>query len=74
MSVEQRGHPLTEAQVDANVRLIQDLQTRHPIDLVIGHYESLDFEDHPYFVEQDPTYRSIKSDPGPDFMDACESI
>ena len=65
-----KGQPLTEAQVDANVRLIQDLQTRYPIDLVIGHHESLDFEGHSYFVEMDPTYRSIKLDPGKDFMEA----
>ena len=65
-----KGQPLTEAQVDANVRLIQDLQTRYSIDLVIGHHESGDFEGHPYFVEQDPSYRSIKQDPGTDFMEA----
>lgn len=65
-----KGQPLTEAQVDANVRLIKDLQTRYPIDLVIGHHESLDFEEHPYFVELDPNYRSIKLDPGSDFMEA----
>lgn len=65
-----KGQPLTKAQVDANVRLIQDLQTRYPIDLVIGHHESIDFEEHPYFVERDPNYRSIKLDPGTDFMEA----
>jgi len=65
-----KGQPLTADQVDANVRLIQDLQTRYSIDLVIGHHESIDFEGHPYFVERDPSYRSIKQDPGTDFMEA----
>ena len=65
-----KEQPLTEAQVDANVRLIRELRSRYPIDLVIGHHESKDFEAHPYFVELDPTYRSIKLDPGADFMEA----
>ena len=64
------GHPLTTAQVAANVWLIKDLQTRYPIELVIGHHESKELEHHPYFVEQDSTYRSIKRDPGDDFMEA----
>lgn len=65
-----QDHPLTESQVNANIWLIQELQKRHSIDLVIGHHESKDFEQHSYFVEQDPTYRSIKRDPGDDFMEA----
>lgn len=60
--------PLTSEQVAANAALIRDLRTRHEIDVVIGHYEIKDFETHPFFVEQDPTYRSIKTDPGLDFM------
>ena len=64
-----KGTTLTEAQVDANVRLIRELRSRYPIDLVIGHHESLDLEAHPYFVELDSTYRSIKQDPS-DFMEA----
>ena len=63
-------HPLTVEQVEANVRLIKELQSRHAIDLIIGHHESLNFEEHPYFVELDTTYRSIKLDPGTDFMEA----
>ena len=42
----------------------------HSIQLVIGHYESKDFEDHALFRETDPNYRSIKGDPGEDFMEA----
>ena len=65
-----KGQPLTKAQVDANVQLVQELQSRHPIELVIGHHESKDFEDHPYFVERNKAYRSVKLDPGSDFMEA----
>ena len=61
-------HPLTEAQVLANARLIEVLKTRHEIDVLIGHYEILHFESHPYFHELDSNYRSIKVDPGEEFM------
>lgn len=60
--------PLTEEQLNANVMLIRDLQTRHEIDVVVGHYEIRHFESHPYFQELNPKYRSIKSDPGEMFM------
>ena len=61
--------PLTDVQLDANVVLIKDLKHRLGIDLVIGHYEIKNFEQHPYFVETNPKYRSIKVDPGETFMD-----
>lgn len=64
------SHPLTTAQVEANALLIQDLLSRHSIELVIGHNEVQDYESHPLFRETDPTYRSIKQDPGVDFMEA----
>mgnify|MGYP003705927157 CR=1 FL=1 len=65
-----KTHPLTEAQVHSNSLLIQYLMMNHSIQLVIGHYESKDFEDHALFRETDPNYRSIKGDPGEDFMEA----
>ena len=65
-----KTHPLTEAQVHSNSLLIQHLMTEYSIQLVIGHYESMDFEDHTLFQERDPNYRSIKGDPGEDFMEA----
>lgn len=61
---------LTSEQVEANARLITDLQGRYPIELVIGHYESGQYESHPFFVEQQTEYRSIKADPGADFIEA----
>ena len=61
---------LSSAQVEANARLIAELQGRYPIELVIGHHESGYYENHPFFVEQQAGYRSIKADPGADFIEA----
>ena len=61
-------YPLTDEQLQANVLLIQDLRTRHEIDVVLGHYEIRHFESHPYFRELNANYRSIKVDPGESFM------
>ena len=65
--------PLTTQQLDSNVALIKDLKQRHQIDVVIGHHEIKDFEEHPYFVETNPKYRSVKVDPGESFMDELRS-
>lgn len=62
------NYPLTNAQLESNVSLIRDLQTRHEIDVVLGHNEIRHFESHPYFQELNPKYRSIKVDPGDTFM------
>ena len=63
-------HPLTTGQVQANALLIQYLMMDYSIELVIGHYESKDYEEHALFKEKDPNYRSVKVDPGEDFMEA----
>ena len=62
--------PLTEAQVEANAALVHHLAVQHAITHLIGHHEYRRLESHPYFVETDPTYRTGKIDPGPDFMKA----
>ena len=41
---------------------------RQTITHLIGHMEYQDMEGHPYFQETDPTYRTIKPDPGEDFL------
>jgi N-acetyl-anhydromuramyl-L-alanine amidase AmpD len=64
-----KKYPLTDAQVDANVRLIRYLASRHAITHVIGHHEYRRMEGHPYFVERDPKYRNEKPDPGAAFME-----
>ena len=40
---------------------------------VIGHFEYRAFEEHPYFAEKNPKYRTVKSDPGTEFMTAVRS-
>lgn len=61
-------YPLTEAQVQANIALVRDLAHRYPITHLIGHYEYRLMEGHPYFRELDSTFRTVKVDPGPEFM------
>ena len=60
--------PLTPAQVAANADLIRYLVSKHPITWLIGHHEYRKMEGTPYFVETDPTYRTVKVDPGDAFM------
>ncbi|MGB3776858.1 MAG: peptidoglycan recognition family protein [Tunicatimonas sp.] len=61
-------HPLTDAQFEANVRLIKRLAEIYPIDYVIGHHEYPQFIGHPRWKEKDPTYLTEKDDPGDAFM------
>lgn len=60
--------PLTTAQLQANLDLIESLNDRHDLTHVIGHFEYRAFENHPYFAEKNPNYRTIKRDPGTKFM------
>ncbi len=60
---------LTPAQAQANAWLIRELKDRFPeIEFLIGHHETSGFEGHPLWLEKDPGYRTIKSDPGAAFM------
>jgi len=67
---------LTLAQLHANIKLIRYLKHKYPdIEILIGHseYRQLEKPDHPgyeFFYEKDPDYRTVKSDPGPNFMEA----
>lgn len=65
--------PLTEAQINANIWLVDYLASKYPIDYLIGHYEYTVFEDHPLWLEKDETYRTEKTDPGEDFMNAVRN-
>ena len=62
--------PLTQAQLDANIWLVEYLASKYNIDYLIGHYEYTNFEDHPLWKEVDSGYRTQKTDPGVDFMNA----
>ncbi len=60
--------PLTKAQLKANIWLVEYLSNKYPIEYLIGHYEYTNFENHPLWLEKDETYRTVKTDPGKDFM------
>jgi N-acetyl-anhydromuramyl-L-alanine amidase AmpD len=60
---------LTPSQLQANLELIRYLENKYAsIDYLIGHYEYTDFTQHPLWKEKDNTYRTIKHDPSPSFM------
>ena len=60
--------PLTQEQVKSNIALVKYLANKYAIDYLIGHYEYILFEDHPLWLEKDKGYRTVKTDPGEDFM------
>lgn len=60
--------PMTQKQIEANIRLVRYLKERYDIEYVIGHHEYQQFEGHPYWKEKDSSYRTKKSDPGEAFM------
>ncbi len=62
---------MTDAQIEANARLVRYLVKKYPtIRYLIGHYEYTKFEGTPLWMEKDPDYRTIKTDPGSRFMSA----
>lgn len=63
-----KGQPLTKAQLKSNVWLVRYLSKKYDIAYLIGHYEYTLFEDHPLWLEKDNSYRTVKTDPGADFM------
>ncbi len=60
--------PLTKAQLKSNIWLVRYLKDKYDIDYLIGHYEYTLFENHPLWLEKDEGYRTMKTDPGVDFM------
>ncbi len=62
------GMPLTRAQLRANIWLAKYLRSKYPINYLIGHYEYTNFEGSDLWLEKDDSYRTIKTDPGVDFM------
>ncbi|MDZ7658626.1 peptidoglycan recognition family protein [Fodinibius sp.] len=68
-NVGTKNNRLTDAQLQANVHLIQELTERHNIEYLIGHYEYTLFEEHPLWKEKDDGYRTKKIDPGKEFME-----
>lgn len=64
------AHPLTEAQVKANIRIVKYLTARYPLEYLIGHHEYYAFRNTPLWKETDPNYITQKTDPGNAFMEA----
>lgn len=60
--------PLTEAQLHSNSALVQELANKYPIQYLIGHHEYTAFEGLPLWKERDSSYRTVKTDPGMEFM------
>jgi len=60
--------PLTDAQVEADARLVRYLAAKFPITHLVGHSEAARLEGKIYFRERDPKYRNVKPDPGARFM------
>ncbi|MEM9001310.1 MAG: peptidoglycan recognition family protein [Bacteroidota bacterium] len=61
--------PLTRQQLKSNTWLVDYLNSKYDIDYLIGHYEYTLFEGHPLWLEVDEGYRTVKTDPGPVFME-----
>ncbi|GLU44767.1 peptidoglycan recognition family protein [Allomuricauda sp. NBRC 101325] len=60
--------PLTKKQLKSNIYLVKYLASKYDIEYVIGHQEYTLFEDHPLWLEVDEGYRTVKDDPGMDFV------
>ena len=65
---DEKKWPLTDAQVEADARLVRHLASRFPITHLIGHSEAGRLEGKIYFKERDPKYSNSKPDPGARFM------
>lgn len=62
---------LTDDQLVANIKLVKYLKENYPsIEYLIGHHEYREFEGHHLWKEVDPSYRTIKYDPGDRFMNS----
>ncbi len=63
------GFPLNKAQLNADAALVRYLVQKHAtIRYLIGHLEYLRFRGTALWHERDPTYYTVKSDPGASFM------
>ncbi|TRX53014.1 N-acetylmuramoyl-L-alanine amidase [Fulvivirga sp. M361] len=60
--------PLTEKQFEANVKLINHLAEKYPLEYLIGHDQYKQFIGHPLWKEKDANYLTEKTDVGPEFI------
>ena len=61
--------PLTEAQFQANKKLVKQLISKYDIEYLIGHDQYKQFIGHPLWKELDSDYLTDKTDVGPEFID-----
>ena len=60
---------MTNEQIETNIELVKYLAKKYPtIEYLIGHYEYTNFESTRFWMEKDPTYRTVKTDPSEAFM------
>ncbi len=64
--------PLTQDQTNANIWLVKYLSNKYDIEYLIGHFEYTNFEGHKLWLEKDAGYRTQKTDPGNDFLNAVK--
>lgn len=60
--------PLTDAQVEANAKLVRYLTKLYNIQYLIGHQEYGSFRNSKLWKEKNPNYFTEKADPGSSFM------
>ncbi|WP_416305282.1 peptidoglycan recognition family protein [Neptunicella sp. SCSIO 80796] len=65
--------PMTDAQLEANTKLIKYLARKYPIDYVFGHSEYQHFKGTPLWKEKDDNYLTEKNDPDAEFMGKLRS-
>ncbi|KTC75309.1 N-acetylmuramoyl-L-alanine amidase [Legionella birminghamensis] len=66
---------LTEKQVEANAFLVCYLKNKYPgIKDVIGHHEYLRYKNTPLWLEKDPDYERLKTDPGSNFVNRVNAL
>lgn len=66
---------LTDAQLSANIFLINYLREKFPtIKYIFGHYQQVAARESGLYIENVQGYYSIKSDPGPKFMGSLRAI
>jgi N-acetylmuramoyl-L-alanine amidase len=67
-NVGSKSQPLTDAQVEANAKLIGHLAAKYPIEFVIGHSEYGKFRGSTWWKETNASYFTGKEDPGALFL------
>jgi len=67
-NIGSKKEPLTDLQVQANIRLVKYLCSRHNITYLIGHSEYTRFRNSTIWKETNPNYITYKEDPGNAFL------